>query len=129
MPEPMGRAQRRWRARSETPSSRFEVEQLTGKRWINGRVHYRVKWAGYPSEDATWEPATELRRSAARMVREFERRHAAEPPAPTRIPSLTKRTAASSRLRPTRRHRPWLRTSASQPDEDELQAFPPKFTW
>ena len=78
--EPMEQSQDGEEEEVSEAQQRYEVERLTGKRWINGRVHYRVKWAGYPSEDATWEPATELRRSAARMVREFERHHTAASP-------------------------------------------------
>jgi hypothetical protein len=77
-PEPS--AERNGDGQESDSEEGIEVEKLTGKKWINGRVHYRVKWAGYSAEDATWEPATELRRSVARMVREFERRHAADPP-------------------------------------------------
>lgn len=99
----------------------FEVEQLTGKKWICGRVHYRVKWAGYPSADATWEPATELRRSAARMVREFERRHAAERPS-----SSSESDSEDEALESPGDHQEapaMARADASQLDEGE-QAFP-----
>lgn len=52
----------------------FEVEKLTGKRiGPGGRVEYRVKWAGYADEEATWEPAAELRRTARACVDAFNR--------------------------------------------------------
>jgi len=61
-------------AHDEASEEEYEVEKLTGKSWINGRVHYKVKWVGFPASESTWEPATELRRSAAQKVREYERR-------------------------------------------------------
>ena len=34
-------------------------------------MHYLVHWAGYDSEDDTWEPLANLSTSAMRMVHDF----------------------------------------------------------
>ncbi|KAI1294797.1 Chromobox -like protein 7 [Halotydeus destructor] len=38
----------------------FVVEKIIGKRVLEGRVEYRIKWAGYPVEEATWEPIANI---------------------------------------------------------------------
>jgi len=38
----------------------FNVEKIVGKKKINGRVHYRIKWSGYSSKDNSWEPRAQL---------------------------------------------------------------------
>lgn len=117
---------------SDGEQHRYEVEQLTGKKWIHGRVHYRVKWTGYSSEDSTWEPATELRRSAPRMVREFERRHvvdrtAAAVNSEADSGSATDDEGEARALDPSGGHQEppsAPQTSESLPNEDEQHAFP-----
>ena len=38
----------------------YEVEAILNHRDVRGRREYLIKWRGYPSEDATWEPASNL---------------------------------------------------------------------
>lgn len=49
----------------------YEVEKILGKRTINGKIEYKVKWLNYPLEESTWEPITNLDNSKE-MVRKFE---------------------------------------------------------
>jgi Chromo (CHRromatin Organisation MOdifier) domain len=42
---------------------------------IDGNLHYLVKWAGWPSEYDSWEPAENLE-NAQRKVKEFEKTRA-----------------------------------------------------
>lgn len=50
----------------------YEVEAVIGKRGRGARLHYRVKWAGWPVEQASWLPASECD-SCAEAVADFER--------------------------------------------------------
>jgi len=45
---------------SEPSEEEYEIEAIVGKRKRKGKSHYRVKWAGYGSEDNTWEPLQNL---------------------------------------------------------------------
>lgn len=50
----------------------FEVEHIIAKRGSGSRVHYLVKWRGYPHWESTWEPSAAL--SGARdAIAEYER--------------------------------------------------------
>jgi hypothetical protein len=49
----------------------YEVDYILNKRTRAGRIEYLVAWAGYPLEDATWEPKSHLK-NAAKVVAEFE---------------------------------------------------------
>jgi hypothetical protein len=50
----------------------YEVEAVIGKRGRGARLQYRVKWAGWPLEQASWLPVSECD-SCAEAVAEFER--------------------------------------------------------
>lgn len=38
----------------------WEVEKILQRGSINNMTHYLVKWVGYPLDEATWEPITNL---------------------------------------------------------------------
>jgi hypothetical protein len=50
----------------------YEVEAVIGKRGRGARLQYRVKWAGWPLEQASWLPVSECD-SCAGAVADFER--------------------------------------------------------
>jgi Na+-translocating ferredoxin:NAD+ oxidoreductase RnfC subunit len=50
----------------------YEVEAVIGKRGRGARLQYRVKWAGWPLEQASWLPVSECD-SCAEAVADFER--------------------------------------------------------
>jgi len=50
----------------------YEVEAIIGSRGRGARMSYRVKWLGWPVEQASWCPAAECRRTCPERVREFE---------------------------------------------------------
>ncbi len=56
-------------------SSEFELERIIGKRSVNGKIQYRVRWVGY--EEATWEPIDNVD-SAAEAIEDFEQGGSAE---------------------------------------------------
>src|SRR5262249_19510619 len=39
----------------------WEVESILDSRWRRGRLHYLVKWKGFPLHDASWQPEHDLR--------------------------------------------------------------------
>jgi hypothetical protein len=50
----------------------YEVEAVIGRRGRGARLQYRVKWAGWPVEQASWLPASECD-GCADAVADFER--------------------------------------------------------
>src|SRR5947207_599613 len=57
----------------EDPQDEWEVEEVRDKQWIKGVIHYLVKWAGWPSEYNSYEPASHLT-NAPKAVANFERK-------------------------------------------------------
>ena len=51
----------------------YDVEAVIGKRGRGARLQYRVKWAGWPVEQASWLPVAECD-SCAEAVADFEQR-------------------------------------------------------
>ena len=41
-------------------SNEYEVEKIVNKRIRNGKVEYKIKWAGYSMDECTWEPLKNL---------------------------------------------------------------------
>jgi transposase InsO family protein len=57
----------------EDPPDEWEVEEVRDKRQIKGTLHYLVKWAGWPSEYNSYEPASHLA-GAPKAIADYERR-------------------------------------------------------
>jgi len=57
----------------EDPQDEWEVEEVRDKQRIKGVIHYLVKWAGWPSEYNSYEPASHLT-NAPKAVANFERK-------------------------------------------------------
>ena len=55
----------------EDDEAEWEVQEIRDAKKLDGIQHYLVKWAGWPSEYDSWEPAEYLA-NARRKVREFE---------------------------------------------------------
>jgi len=55
----------------EDPQDEWEVEEVKGAARLDGKRHYLVKWAGWPSEYNSWEPEEHLA-NAKRLVSRFE---------------------------------------------------------
>jgi hypothetical protein len=41
-------------------SEEYEVEKITGKKYVNDRKKYLIKWKGYDKKDSTWEDIKNL---------------------------------------------------------------------
>ena len=44
----------------------YEVEEIREKRTIKGKIHYLVKWTGWPSEYNQWVPEDDM--NAPRLI-------------------------------------------------------------
>ncbi|KAJ1484450.1 hypothetical protein T484DRAFT_1796995 [Baffinella frigidus] len=60
----------------------FVVSTIAGCKRLNGVLHYKVTWAGYGSEDDSWEPASTLSEDIPEALDDYRRRVACGPPAP-----------------------------------------------
>ncbi|XP_017023815.1 chromo domain-containing protein rhino-like [Drosophila kikkawai] len=49
----------------------FIVEEITGKRYVNGRVEMQIKWKDFPPESSSWEPLENLG-NCILLVADFE---------------------------------------------------------
>ena len=59
----------------EDGSPVYEVKGILAKRHRRNKIEYLVEWEGYPIEEATWEPATNLAEdNAQEAIDEFEQR-------------------------------------------------------
>lgn len=52
----------------------FNVEAIRDKRYMKNRLEYLVKWEGYPENQCTWEPLSNLE-TVKDMIDEFERNY------------------------------------------------------
>jgi len=50
----------------------YNIEKIIGRRKINGKFEYKIKWEGYPMNQCTWEPMKNLE-SAKELVEEYNR--------------------------------------------------------
>ena len=48
------------------------MEQIIDKRDIDGWIEYLVSWVGFDSSWNTWEPAINLRETAADAIADYE---------------------------------------------------------
>ena len=56
----------------------YDVETLLDMRRINGKAYYLVKWTGFPEDEATWEPLSNLSGSLP-LVRKFHEKQERAP--------------------------------------------------
>ena len=56
----------------------YVIERLVDHTYQDGKLVLKVKWYGYATEDATWEPIAQLLRSA--VVTYFRRKKQPLPP-------------------------------------------------
>ena len=56
----------------------YEVEKILDSKLICGKLHYLVHWKGYPIEERTWEPVSNIT-AAGELVKEFHKTHPSAP--------------------------------------------------
>ena len=49
----------------------YEVETIITKKKLKGKNYYLIKWQGYPVNESTWEPTSNLK-NVQYMIRDFE---------------------------------------------------------
>ena len=54
------------------PNNFYEVEKIISKKKLNHQNYYLIKWEGYPVNESTWEPASNLQ-NIQFMISDFER--------------------------------------------------------
>lgn len=50
----------------------FEVDRILNKKVVKGKVKYFIKWEGYPDDQNTWEPESNV--LDRKLITEFENR-------------------------------------------------------
>jgi hypothetical protein len=66
-------------------TTEYEVEEIVDSRVRRGRLQYCVKWKGYPYEERTWEPVSNLEH-AKNAISDFHKNHPSAPrPINTRL--------------------------------------------
>lgn len=58
---------------NEQDEQEYQVKEIIGKTFINGKEHYLVYWEGYSLEESTWEPMGNLINCIS-LVEEFEKK-------------------------------------------------------
>ena len=58
-------------------SDEYEVEKILTRRGENDHLQYLIKWKGYPMDDCSWEPASNLKNSK-RILAAFNNKHEIE---------------------------------------------------
>jgi len=57
---------------TENNITKFVIEKIMAKKKINNRIHYKVKWAGFPTSQATWEPRSTLIQDVPTLIQHFD---------------------------------------------------------
>ena len=60
-----------------TDSDEYEVEKILTRRGENDHLQYLIKWKGYPMDDCSWEPKSNLK-NAKRVLAAFDNKHETE---------------------------------------------------
>ena len=58
--------------KAKPTKQKYTVEKIMGKKRINNRIHYKIKWKGYPMSESTWEPRTDLIKMIPDLINEYE---------------------------------------------------------
>ena len=52
----------------------YNIEKILDRKKVNGKIHYKIKWEGYPMDQCTWEPLENLENVKA-LVDEYNQNH------------------------------------------------------
>ncbi|KAJ3576605.1 hypothetical protein NP233_g306 [Leucocoprinus birnbaumii] len=58
----------------EDDEEHYEVEAIVKHKRIRNKLHFLIKWKGYPSSENTWEPETNID-GVAKMLKTYKKRH------------------------------------------------------
>lgn len=83
---------------TEDDDPEYEVERITGSQWVDGEVHYIVRWKGYGPEDDWSIPASEAR-GLEDLIKDFHDLNPNEPRPNHEPPLARKQTSRRSSRR------------------------------
>jgi hypothetical protein len=52
-------------------SGAFLIEDVIGHKKVKGKIHYLVKWLGYPDENNSWEPLQSILKPAGGLINNY----------------------------------------------------------
>ena len=56
----------------QTKPDEYKVEKIVGKKKLNNRIYYKVRWFGFREKDDTFEPRVNLLQDVPDMVKDYE---------------------------------------------------------
>lgn len=59
---------------AEEDQELFKIKKILDKKKIKGKIYYLVWWDGYRKKDATYEPRTELIKTAKELIKDFDKK-------------------------------------------------------
>ena len=62
----------------EGPDPEWNVEYVKNSKVVRKKLYFLVKWEGYPQEESSWEPASNLQH-AEEAIEDFYRKHPKAP--------------------------------------------------
>jgi RNase H-like domain found in reverse transcriptase/Reverse transcriptase (RNA-dependent DNA polymerase)/Integrase zinc binding domain/Chromo (CHRromatin Organisation MOdifier) domain/Aspartyl protease len=63
-----------------SPNEEYDVEEILDSKYVRQKLHYLVRWSGYPDSENSWEPVTNL--SCPEKLENFHRRNPVLPRMP-----------------------------------------------
>ena len=51
----------------------YHVDKILDKKKIKNKLHYLIKWVGFDDDEATWEPATQIKEDVPEEVKKYEK--------------------------------------------------------
>jgi hypothetical protein len=99
-------------------SKAYQVEKILNKKLADGKLKYKVKWAGYPTSQCTWEPLENLS-NVLDMVAKYENKATIDSPKNrynTYNFNYLNRIASSSRSRSKSQHKKRIKVSSVKKD-------------
>jgi hypothetical protein len=76
------------------PNAEYEVEEILDQKYIRGKLHYLIKWEGYPHSENTWEPIKNLNCPA-----DLEKFHLRNPRLPSKQPTQLRSSEKARRTK------------------------------
>jgi hypothetical protein len=58
----------------ESVQKKYVIEKILERKKIKGKIMFRIKWKGYPLNQSTWEPRTELMKTAPLLIAQYEKK-------------------------------------------------------